>query len=230
VKSDGNVTNDGGPNRGENACDRLVASLSADLCAVPRHAAARRILTGLALGMAVTIALLMLGLGIRRDLGDAMQSSHFWMKTLYAAALGALALIATLRLARPDCGPQRKLWLVALPLGLLGAFAVLEMTRTPASQWLAMWLGHSWKVCAAMVLALALPILTGLLWALKRLAPTRLRLAGGTAGLAAGAWAACLYCLHCPETSALFVLTWYSLGIALSAALGALLGPRVLRW
>jgi hypothetical protein len=80
------------------------------------------------------------------------------------------------------------------------------------------------------VLLLSLPILGGLLWALRRLAPTRLALAGGTAGLAAGAWAACLYCLHCPETSAVFVLTWYSLGIALATGLGALLGPRLLRW
>ena len=27
-----------------------------------------------------------------------------------------------------------------------------------------------------------------------------------------------------------FVATWYTLGIALTAALGALLGPRLLRW
>lgn len=213
-----------------NGCDRLVASLSADLCAVPRYAAARRVLTGLALGMLVTVIALMLGLGLRRDLTDAMQNSRFWMKALYAAALGALGLIATLRLARPDCGPQRKLWLLALPLGLLAPVAVLELLHTPPSQWLSMWLGHSWKVCAGVVLLLALPMLIGLFWALKRLAPTRLSLAGATAGLAAGAWAACLYCLHCPETSALFVLTWYSLGIALVTALGALLGPRMLRW
>ena len=46
----------------------------------------------------------------------------------------------------------------------------------------------------------------------------------------AGAWAATLYCLHCPESSAMFVLTWYSLGIAFTTLLGALVGPRILRW
>jgi hypothetical protein len=80
------------------------------------------------------------------------------------------------------------------------------------------------------VLRLAIPIFIGLLWAYRRLAPTRLRAAGAAAGLAAGASAATLYCLHCPETSALFVLTWYSLGIAMMTAIGALLGPRLLRW
>lgn len=214
----------------QTTCECLVASLSADLCAVPRHAATRRILTGLGLGLLVTGAALGLGLGIRRDLMTAMQGGGFWMKALYAAALGALGLIATLRLARPDCGPQRKLWLLLLPLVLLSIMAVLELLHTPRALWVDIWLGHSWKVCAGMVLLLSLPILGGLLWALRRLAPTRLALAGGTAGLAAGAWAACLYCLHCPETSAVFVLTWYSLGIALATGLGALLGPRLLRW
>jgi hypothetical protein len=57
-----------------------------------------------------------------------------------------------------------------------------------------------------------------------------LRAAGAVAGLAAGAFAATVYCLHCQEVSALFVLTWYSLGILLAASVGALLGPRLLRW
>ena len=70
----------------------------------------------------------------------------------------------------------------------------------------------------------------GLLLALRWLAPTRLRAAGAAAGLAAGAWAACLYCLHCPETAAPFILVWYSAGITLATGLGALLGPRLLRW
>jgi hypothetical protein len=30
--------------------------------------------------------------------------------------------------------------------------------------------------------------------------------------------------------SAIFVLTWYSLGIVLAAGFGALVGPRFLRW
>jgi hypothetical protein len=85
-------------------------------------------------------------------------------------------------------------------------------------------------VCPFYVLALAVPIFAGLLWSFRRLAPTRLRAAGAAAGLAAGAWAATIYCLHCPEASAIFVLTWYTLGIVLAAAIGALLGPRVLRW
>ena len=104
------------------------------------------------------------------------------------------------------------------------------MTRVPSSDWLTMWLGQTWKECPLLVLTLSAPIFAGLLWSFRRLAPTRLRAAGAAAGFAAGAWAATLYGLHCPEVSALFVLTWYSLGIALAAAVGALVGPRLLRW
>jgi hypothetical protein len=91
------------------------------------------------------------------------------------------------------------------------------MSRVPKAQWLAMWLGQSWSVCSSIVFLLSVPIFGGLLWSFRRLAPTRLRAAGATAGLTAGAWGATLYCLHCPEVSAIFVLTWYTLGISLAA-------------
>jgi hypothetical protein len=62
------------------------------------------------------------------------------------------------------------------------------------------------------------------------MAPTRLRATGAVIGLAAGGISAALYSLHCPEAGASFVLTWYTLGILAPALLGALLGPRLLRW
>ncbi|MGB9109966.1 MAG: NrsF family protein, partial [Telluria sp.] len=57
-----------------------------------------------------------------------------------------------------------------------------------------------------------------------------LRMAGAAAGLAAGATAALVYCLHCPEMSPAFVGVWYVLGIAVMALVGALVGPKVLAW
>jgi hypothetical protein len=96
--------------------------------------------------------------------------------------------------------------------------------------WLALLLGKSWLVCPLRILALAAPIFVALLWSFRRLAPTDLRSAGAAAGLLSGAMAAVIYCLSCPETSAIFLLAWYNLGIGLAGALGALLGPKFLRW
>jgi hypothetical protein len=74
------------------------------------------------------------------------------------------------------------------------------------------------------------PAFVAVLWAMKGLAPTRLRLAGAGAGLLAGALGALVYTLHCPELAAPFLGVWYVLGILIPAAFGAVVGPRVLRW
>ncbi|MGV3480969.1 MAG: DUF1109 domain-containing protein [Sphingobium sp.] len=210
--------------------DRLIEQLARDVPPVSRHPVMRRIVIGLLGGALVSAALMIIFMGVRPDLGAAMLGGAFWMKWGYVLSISLLAAGATLKLARPDTGGIRWLWLLAVPVVLLAGFGIAEMLRAPQAMWLSMWLGHSWKTCPWRVLALAAPIFIGLLWSFRRLAPTRLRAAGAAAGLASGAFAAMVYCLHCPEVSAIFVLTWYSLGILLAATIGALLGPRLLRW
>ncbi|NYT40741.1 DUF1109 domain-containing protein [Sphingomonas sp. R-74633] len=210
--------------------DDLIAQLSRDVPPVRRRAVGWRLAIGLALGGLVSAGLVALVLGIRPDLGLAMRGTAFWVKWSYTFSLAIAAVVMIAQLARPDSQRLRWTWLLAIPVTLLAGLGALELARTPPGKWLAMWLGHSWMICPWLVLALAMPIFIGLLWSFRRLAPTRLRAAGAAAGLAAGAFAATVYCIHCPEVSAIFVLTWYSLGILLAASLGALLGPRLLRW
>ena len=210
--------------------EQLIDRLAQDVAPVPRHPVGQRLAIGLVCGAVLSLAIILGLIGTRPDLGLAMHSLSFWMKWAYTLSLSAIAIHATARLSHPDPGSLRTLWLIAIPVALLAAAGILELVRTPPGDWLAMWLGRSWKQCPWLVLGLAMPIFAGLLWSFRRLAPTRLRAAGAAAGLAAGAFAATVYCLHCPEVSAIFVLTWYSLGILLAASLGALLGPRLLRW
>jgi hypothetical protein len=210
--------------------DDLITSLSADVAPVRRGAVGRRIAIGMAAGALVSLAFVLLRMGVRPDFRIAMYGFPFWMKWAYTISLSAGAIYMTAQLARPDTRRLHGLWLMAIPAALLAGAGALELIRTPQTEWLAMWLGHSWMVCPWRVLGLAAPIFVGLLWSFRKLAPTRLRAAGAAAGLAAGAFAATVYCLHCPEVSAIFVLTWYSLGILLATAVGALVGPRLLRW
>jgi hypothetical protein len=81
-----------------------------------------------------------------------------------------------------------------------------------------------------LIALLSMPLFIAALRVMRGLAPTRLRLAGAAAGFAAGATAALVYCLHCPEMSPVFVGFWYLLGMLIPTALGALIGPRVLAW
>jgi hypothetical protein len=210
--------------------DQLISSLTTDVRRVPRRAHAQWIGTGIAGGAVVTLVLVTALLGVRPDLHVAMHGFAFWMKWTYTISLGVGAVFAVARLSRPTPSSLRGAWLLAVPVLLLAGIGIGELATTPYRDWLAMWLGQSWKVCPWLVLSLSMPIFVGLLWSFRRMAPTRLRAAGAAAGLAAGAWAATIYCLHCPEVSAIFVLTWYSLGILLAAGIGALVGPRLLRW
>jgi hypothetical protein len=77
---------------------------------------------------------------------------------------------------------------------------------------------------------ISLPLFMATLWAMRGLAPTRLALAGASAGLLAGSLGTLVYALHCPESGAPFIAVWYVLGIAIPTLTGAILGPRVLRW
>jgi hypothetical protein len=209
---------------------QLIETLGKDVPRVPRHALAQCVGSGIAVGGLVTTVLLITMLGVRPDLQVAMHGFSFWMKWTYTITLGVSAGYAVTRLARPISGSLRSLWWLAVPVLMLAGVGIDELARTPSDQWLALWLGRSWMICPWLVLTLAAPLFVGLLWSFRKLAPTRLRAAGAAAGLAAGAWAAALYCLHCNEFAAIFVLTWYSLGIILAAGAGAALGPRLLRW
>lgn len=208
----------------------LIQSLSADTRVISPHAVEQRVMFGLLAGGVAALGLMVGWMGFRADLPGAMMTTAFLMKWAYTMSLGVFALVATLHVARPDAAPMRLAWLVVIPFVLLAIVSAIELAETPVDGWMPMWLGHSWRECSARVALLSLPVFAGMLWAFRSLAPTRLALAGAAAGLASGACAATIYGLHCPEVSATFVLTWYSLGMVMAAGIGALVGPRLLRW
>lgn len=209
----------------------LIASLSADLAPVRRGQARRNILWAVAVGGVAAFVLMMVGIrGLRPDMMDAMATAMFWMKMGYTASLALVSIGAAVVLTRPEARPPRWLWLAVLPFGALGLTAAIELLRAPADHRMGMWLGQSWNQCPVNVLMMAVPIFFGITFVFRRFAPTRLRATGAVIGLASGAAAATIYCLHCTETTAAFVVTWYTLGIVVAAGIGALIGPRLLRW
>jgi len=87
---------------------------------------------------------------------------------------------------------------------MLGAIALMEVAGVPADERRDLWLGRTAVTCPWIIAALAIPIFVAVLLALRKLAPTRQRLAGFSAGCLAGAAAAGLYAIHCNETAAAF--------------------------
>jgi hypothetical protein len=208
--------------------DSLILLLARGAGPAQRAASARRIAPAALAGLLVSTGLALALLG---PVPGAMFATAVpWIKLAYGTSLALAAAWLTARLSRPIARlrpPRRAVAAVVAAMALVGLAAHVG---TPAGERVAALLGHSWSTCPASVLLLSLPALAAALWAVRGLAPTRPRAAGGAAGLLAGSVGAMGYSLSCPEASAAFVAVWYTLGIALTGLLGAALGPRMLRW
>lgn len=209
--------------------DDLIARLSQDLAPVRTGMVSRLLGLGLLLGLLMTAVILRMTLHLRPDLETAMTAPAFWAKFFYTFTLAGLGLWIVERQSRPGADARRPAWLLLVPVSALALLAMLQLTA-PGADRHALVMGQTARVCSSLILLLSLPIFAGIFWAMRKLAPTRLTLAGAGAGMLAGAASATLYGFHCPEMAAPFILVWYSLGIALATALGAILGRWALRW
>lgn len=210
--------------------DDLIASLSEQATPVKPGAVGRRIAAGLGVGVVVSVAIMLAWLGPRGDIATALMTPMFWMKFGYAAATGLIAAGLLSRLSRPGVRVGALAALVAIPFALVALMAAMRMANAPPESQHALLMGSSYTHCPWRILLIGLPVLAGAVWAVRGLAPTQLLPAGLAAGACAGGIGAAVYSIACGETAAPFLAIWYTLGMMLLAALGALLGPRLLRW
>ena len=209
--------------------DDLIAQLSSGLEPVKRGHCARVLMAAAVLGLVGSTVVMLGMIGLRHDIASAMMSFGMWTKLVYTFAVALLGFWLVERMGRPGAEMTRPLLLLALPLLGILLLSAMQMSA-PGADMPKLVLGHSSRVCAFLVTMTALPTLAATFWALRQLAPTRLTLAGAGAGLFAGAAGAFVYSFHCTEGAAPFIAIWYSLGIVLTTLIGALLGPRLLRW
>ncbi len=209
--------------------DELIAHLSADLEEAPAHYVGRVLAMGLGLGFLLSAILMLTAMGPRPDLAVAMTGGAFWMKLAYTLSFAALGLWLVERLGRSDASARKPTLLLLVPVILLLAVAIVQL-MTPGVNRHHLVMGDSWRVCALDILTLSVPVFVTVFWALRKLAPTRLALAGAGAGLLAGAAGASVYAFHCVEYTAPFILIWYTTGIAAAALIGAGISRWALRW
>jgi hypothetical protein len=210
--------------------DDLIAKLSSDVGVVRPHAAARRLAIAGVVGASVAFVMLVLSLGIRPDFVSASLEAPFWMKWMFTLSLAGFAFVVVKRLGQPEAKVGPAIWgviasVVVVELMGLGEWLSAEQLARPA-----LVMGHTALRCSAAIPLLAVPVFIALMRAFARLTPTRLALTGAMSGLLAGALGATVYAFACPEHAAAFMAVWYCLGILASGALGALIGPRFLKW
>lgn len=210
--------------------DELIAMLASDAGAVAPRIWRQRYALALGAGVLGASLLMVLLLGVRPDIADAVRLPMFWVKLAFPALLAAVTLLAAVRLSRPGMALGRLGSALAAPVLAIWLLAGLSLLGAPVEdRGMLVW-GETWTACLVNIPMLSVPAFIGLLWVMKTLAPVRPALAGAAAGLLAGAISAAVYALHCPELAAPFIGIWYTLGMLIPAALGALVGGRLLRW
>ena len=182
--------------------------------------------------LVVVLALSLLWLRPRVDLGpELIARNHvFLLKLIFTIGV----VVGALPIVRDLSTPGRRLgWasaLAALPFAVIVVLALHEMAGLPPSQWP----GHvehaRWFDCLWQIPALALPAFAILALGVRALAPTHLVRTGAFLGLVAGGLGAIGYTLHCHDDAIAFVALSYTLAMAEVALLGAVAGPRLLRW
>lgn len=210
--------------------DELIRRLATEATPLPRNSSLHRLAVGVAVGITASSVVILAWLGSPLQAVQSTGGAAFAMKLLFAVALTAISFWLLLMAGRPGRDLTRRwLWLL-VPPALIAVSTAMELALTPPDDREQLWLGSTWRTCLVAITLLSIPVFAGVVWAFRHMAPTHLRAAGLLAGLTAGSAAATLYALYCPETTAVFLLSWYSLGILAAGAIGALLGPRLLRW
>ncbi|MBW6422865.1 DUF1109 domain-containing protein [Rhizobium sp. XQZ8] len=210
--------------------DDIINSLASGLKPVKRDALRGRFLMGVLPALFVSLLLMLTIVGLRIDMAQALMLPVFWIKSAYNALIAITALWATYHLARPDGSQGRFFKTLAAIFLAMAIVAAIQLMVAPPQTYNHMIFGSSALHCPFLIFGFALPIFAGINWVLRRGAPTDLRLTGFIAGIAAGAAGAWVYSWFCTENGMPFVLIWYSVGILLVGGLGALTGPRLLRW
>ena len=209
--------------------EQLIRTLAADNAHSARP-------VGLVLALAllaaapVVVAMFLAGLGVRPDVMTAMHNPFFNLKFVETLALAVSAIVVSLHLSRPEASVKGWGWLLLIPVGILAGGVAVEMMMPQKVPMMTRLIGSNSRVCLTAIPMMSLPLLAGALIGLRHGAPTRPTVAGAIAGLLSAGLAATLYASHCADDSPLFVVTWYTIATALVAAVGALVGSKVLKF
>lgn len=199
----------------------------------PKRWAPAMALTIAALATSVIVVVFSaLWLAPRADLVTALTANDHTVLWKFVFAFGVV--VTALPLVRDLTTPGRTAGIASLiallPFAIVAVLGLRELVMLPRTELRQLLTHASWGACLWQVPLLSIPAFAIFVVLARRLAPTNLRRAGAYIGVMAGGIGAVGYALHCGDDSMLFVATAYTLAIGEMAFLGALLGPRLLRW
>ena len=209
--------------------DALIRTLSADLAPVKRRSVPREAAVLAAIGAAEAGLLLSAG-AMRPDMGQVILTPFMLWKIGSLALLAGVACIVAVRSLAPPFLPRRGVMVVLA----LAAFAIVAGMFVASS-------GHGGRslfdrlspihgmLCATAISVLSLPIMAALAVLMRRGAPVRPKQSALACGLAAATSGALIFTICCPMNDPLYIVVWYSLGVAAVALAARWLLPKRFR-
>lgn len=181
-------------------------------------------------GLAVTLAVVVLLFGIRSDLISAAINPVFLLAAGLFLMLGLAASITVIAMSRPRVGNHHDGWQWATSMvALLPLVAAISSMGPGGNAFGANAVEHGFD---CLMLGSGLGLLTFgtlVLW-LRRGAPTSPERAGLLSGIAAGSFGIFAFSFHCIYNDIVHIGLWHSAVVVLSAAIGRLFVPRLIRW
>ncbi len=183
-----------------------------------------------ALGSLLACAVVALLWDVRPDIRAGNPAPIVLLRGGALILLGLATSLAVVGSAKPAVGQKFAGWQWALAAAALFPLSALFLTG---------WGGGIPEGALAPALGKACLGISGLsafvigavmtIW-LKRGAPTNINRAGWLVGLTAGSFGTFAYSLHCPMLNVFYVGLWYTLAVAISALVGRLVVPIMIRW
>jgi hypothetical protein len=208
--------------------DHLIDMLSTNLEPAQSGQLKKTLVLTLVVGGGAAFCVMLATVGLRAD--GTFHLGFLALKLLFTLILIGAGTGLLAKLIRPGQDGRKLYTLLFLSFLAVGLAGVVALALQPAAVGHAMILGGHWGTCVVCIPLFAIVPFAALIGALRRGAPTKLRRTGAIAGLVAGALGASAYAFHCPDDSLPFVALWYGVMVALCAGIGAMLGPRLLRW
>jgi hypothetical protein len=209
--------------------DQLINLLSTNLEPVKRAETKKTLTWTILAGGLAAVCLMLVTVGLRPG-GGWFISGYLLLKLLFMLILIGAGAALLAKLVSPGQDGRKLCTVILLAFLGVGAAGVCALVLGPPAARDQMMMGSQWVTCALCIPLFAIIPFSALIWALRRGAPTNLARTGAVAGLVAGALGAVAYAFHCPDDSLPFIALWYGGMVALCALLGAMLGPRLLRW
>lgn len=208
--------------------DQLINLLSTNVEPVKSGQIRKTLAFAIVAGGAAAFCVMLGTVGLRS--GPTFSLNFLAVKLLFTLCLLGMGTLLLARLARPGQSGKKLSPLTFLPFLVIAITVAVALGFEKPMMWGRMLLGMNWVTCLLCIPLFAVVPFAALIWFLRKGAPTDLKRTGAIAGLVAGALGATAYAFHCPDDSIPFIAVWYGAMVALCASIGALLGPRLLRW